>query len=586
MNKKRILSIVVLAFGFTAFSSGTLAVGGTCDDRACSNCTPPPIVEDGGGCPAGQYWIGDATSGFCRTSLVVCGAAQNFSCLTGGCTDAGLTMCSNIYFSVTDVTGITSGTAYAVKNVTKNICYSNNTTVSLSGKSLVLSSSTGTDPAYNDAIEVRSTSGTNCSGALVATVPSGQTRSISCNAPTPCNGDTSKVFIDGNCYSKITAIQDPTTTSILRAWLGEMLGSFVYIPKDVPCGDRDGPVWSDNGTPAVLTDDRWVCGQGGGVWIKSGNDISNTNSGNVGIGTTAAPTAKLEVNGEIKGFGTLPVGTIIDWYCPAATVNATNCNALLPSSWKICDGSTVSDAASPFNTKALPNLVIDKFVRGGKADYTNQAGVGGTNSQTVSVAAHSHTVAAHTHSVPTHSHTLNSHFHIINNHTHTINSHSHTFPSHTHTLSGHTHYVYGHTHRWANVHPQWESGDGKWPSGMDINSDGDGIYYLALNHGDQTLYLDTQWRDFNTGSPSVSNTGSWSGSVSGASTTGSATNSGVQTGATAASTSNAVASGADPVTPTVGSTPATIGTSLEPLTSNSFDNEPAYVNLMPIIRIK
>ena len=38
---------------------------------------------------------------------------------------------------------------------------------------------------------------------------------------------------------------------------------------------------------------------GAGLWLESGNNIYNSNSGNVGIGTTS-PTKKLEVNGNIK----------------------------------------------------------------------------------------------------------------------------------------------------------------------------------------------------------------------------------------------------------------------------------------------
>jgi len=53
------------------------------------------------------------------------------------------------------------------------------------------------------------------------------------------------------------------------------------------------------GTGFCIGDDcrtSWPSGGGGGYWAANGNNIYNTNSGNVGIGTTS-PTAKLDVEG-------------------------------------------------------------------------------------------------------------------------------------------------------------------------------------------------------------------------------------------------------------------------------------------------
>ena len=44
----------------------------------------------------------------------------------------------------------------------------------------------------------------------------------------------------------------------------------------------------------------WINTTDTGNWTLSGNNIYNSNSGDVGIGTSSAPDAKLEVNGGIK----------------------------------------------------------------------------------------------------------------------------------------------------------------------------------------------------------------------------------------------------------------------------------------------
>lgn len=90
----------------------------------------------------------------------------------------------------------------------------------------------------------------------------------------------------------------------------------------------------------------------------------------------------------------VPVGTIVDWYRPGPSTP-------VPTSWKVCDGSTVTDAASPLNGQAVPNLV-GRFTRGiGLADATGATG--GADSQLVTL-SHNHSVPGHTHSIPDHSH--------------------------------------------------------------------------------------------------------------------------------------------------------------------------------------
>lgn len=63
-----------------------------------------------------------------------------------------------------------------------------------------------------------------------------------------------------------------------------------------------GSNYTSLGTVQLLSVPYALYAKDGGPWVRSGNNISNTNSGNVGIGTTS-PTARLDV--VLNGGGTL-----------------------------------------------------------------------------------------------------------------------------------------------------------------------------------------------------------------------------------------------------------------------------------------
>jgi hypothetical protein len=63
----------------------------------------------------------------------------------------------------------------------------------------------------------------------------------------------------------------------------------------------------------------------------------------------------------------VPVGAVIAWYPPGSSA--------LPQGFALCDGSIVTDAASPFNGKATPNL-ISRFILGTSAVATPPASGG------------------------------------------------------------------------------------------------------------------------------------------------------------------------------------------------------------------
>lgn len=95
---------------------------------------------------------------------------------------------------------------------------------------------------------------------------------------------------------------------------------------------------------------------GAASWAASGNDIYNTNSGNVGIGT-AIPSAKLEVAGQVKITGGSPgAGKVLtsdssglaSWATPSSgwqviyqTCSGATCSAGCPAGKKATGGGCV-----------------------------------------------------------------------------------------------------------------------------------------------------------------------------------------------------------------------------------------------------
>lgn len=135
------------------------------------------------------------------------------------------------------------------------------------------------------------------------------------------------------------------------------------------------------------------------------------------------------------------VGSVKFWLRAAASEP-------LPANWAILDGSTIVDPDSPFNGKALPDM-RDGFLKGHPtltnanfgADVAYYAGgtipSGGVASHNVQ---HSHAAGAHTHNIGSHNHSIaasGSHNHYVNSHQHTVNSHTHSISSdglHAHTV--------------------------------------------------------------------------------------------------------------------------------------------------------
>ena len=125
-------------------------------------------------------------------------------------------------------------------------------------------------------------------------------------------------------------------------------------------------------------------------------------SSNVGIGTDD-PSVKLEVDGEIKGFGTIPVGGVIMWWGELGS---------WPSNFELCDGGESADLGH-----SRPDF-RDRFVKGapdGKNSRSNLS-IGGN------------------HNLPNHHHSLgdlsaSTTVTLLNGkHTHAVDPHLHRIP--------------------------------------------------------------------------------------------------------------------------------------------------------------
>jgi hypothetical protein len=130
----------------------------------------------------------------------------------------------------------------------------------------------------------------------------------------------------------------------------------------------------------------------------------------------------------------VPVGTIIDWFPPAAATAPWD--AFLPSGYVVCDGrawSTVTNDLG-YSTGNVPNL-IGKTTYGATAAtardtaaaldtttgvFTN-AGIGGAVGAETTVRAHEHTVPSHQHNMQ--------HFHGVADHQHGLTGKTFGFAS-------------------------------------------------------------------------------------------------------------------------------------------------------------
>jgi microcystin-dependent protein len=149
----------------------------------------------------------------------------------------------------------------------------------------------------------------------------------------------------------------------------------------------------------IANPDRWLALN---PWASQGTDdpnITTVTTGNVGIGTTSAPTEKLEVNGNVKvtgtvnatdyalnpnGNGPVPAGGIIMW---------SGSTAAIPTGWVLCDGSNgTPDLRERFIVGASRNAADNNLsVTGSPYTVSNTGGANTVTLTSAQIPSHSHT---------------------------------------------------------------------------------------------------------------------------------------------------------------------------------------------------
>jgi hypothetical protein len=110
--------------------------------------------------------------------------------------------------------------------------------------------------------------------------------------------------------------------------------------------------------------------------------VSDYNSdrklGNVTIGEPGENShSRLTVHGPIEGYGTVPIGAVIDWWEPSHTQEG------IPPNFAVCDGQIINDRESPYYGHDTPDL-RGMFIYGA-ADEDHIGNTGGSATETVNM---------------------------------------------------------------------------------------------------------------------------------------------------------------------------------------------------------
>lgn len=119
----------------------------------------------------------------------------------------------------------------------------------------------------------------------------------------------------GSASDAIYAYADNTvygTSAVLSLEQGSPTGYAIYASGGINYFGGDVQVGSAVDPKSLCLNGVCQSSWPSGVWMQTGNDIYNVNSGNVGIGTQT-PSAKLEVAGDTIISGNVGIGTTNPW---------------------------------------------------------------------------------------------------------------------------------------------------------------------------------------------------------------------------------------------------------------------------------
>jgi hypothetical protein len=162
----------------------------------------------------------------------------------------------------------------------------------------------------------------------------------------------------GNGSNLVPIAQVPNPSPITLVWNSSVVDSsaFTIYYSDASKGQQKAtPQYAGQWTSRPITGDTVftvavTVSTTGGAPLTAAMSVSVSvqNPDEVVKSLTAGT---IVAQGTIAGFGTVPIGAVLDWWVPQGSTLP------VPPNFVICDGRTISDPQSPFNGKNAPNLV-------------------------------------------------------------------------------------------------------------------------------------------------------------------------------------------------------------------------------------